>query len=134
MQWALLAGHGAYELEVVGVEASTDHLRVEGEELDVCIVGSYAQLPFRPTPNASGGTSAPTRGYGATPTDPGWAEWGRRANTEVGVNTVLSQRLRLQEQDEVVAGLNIYSDAPGAFDRAAVGFALILANHGAMVL
>jgi AmiR/NasT family two-component response regulator len=34
----------------------------------------------------------------------------------------------------VVAGLNIYSDASEAFDRAAVGVALILATHGAMVL
>ena len=67
-------------------------------------------------------------------TDTRWAEWGRRANSEVGVNSVLSQRLQLQGQDDVVAGLNIYSDAPGAFDRAAVGVALILATHGAMVL
>ena len=71
---------------------------------------------------------------GEVGTDPRWGEWGRRANTEVGVNSVLSQRLHLQGQDEVVAGLNIYSDAPGAFDRAAVGVALILATHGAMVL
>jgi hypothetical protein len=67
-------------------------------------------------------------------TDPRWTEWGRRANSEVGVNSVLSQRLQLQGHDEIVAGLNIYSDAPSAFDRAAVGVALILATHGAMVL
>ncbi len=71
---------------------------------------------------------------GEVSTDPRWAQWGRRANTEVGVNTVLSQRLHLQDQTGVVAGLNIYSDAPRAFDRAAVGVALILATYGAMVL
>ena len=71
---------------------------------------------------------------GEVTTDPRWADWGRRAHTEVGVNSVLSQRLHLQDQDEVVAGLNIYSDASRAFDRAAVGVALILATHGAMVL
>ncbi len=47
---------------------------------------------------------------------------------------MLSQLLHLQDQDEVVAGLNIYSDASRAFDRAAVGVALILTTHGAMVL
>ena len=71
---------------------------------------------------------------GEVSTDTRWAEWGRRANTEVGVNSVLSQLLRLQGHDEVVAGLNIYSDVPQAFDRAAVGVALVLATHGAMVL
>lgn len=67
-------------------------------------------------------------------TDLRWPEWGQRANIEVGVNSVLSQRLHLQGDEGVVAGLNIYSDASGAFDRAAVGVALILATHGAMVL
>ena len=67
-------------------------------------------------------------------TDPRWPQWGRRANTEVGVSSVLSQRLHLQDDGGVVAGLNIYSDASRAFDRAAVGIALILATHGAMVL
>ena len=33
-----------------------------------------------------------------------------------------------------MAGLNIYSDAHDAFDRAAVGVGLILATHGALVL
>jgi hypothetical protein len=71
---------------------------------------------------------------GEVSTDTRWAEWGRRANSQVGINSVLSQRLQLQGQDEMVAGLNIYSDVPRAFDRAAVGVALILATHGAMVL
>lgn len=71
---------------------------------------------------------------GDVSTDPRWPQWGRRANIEVGVNSVLSQRLHLQDDGGVVAGLNIYSDASRAFDRAAVGVALILATHGAMVL
>jgi len=66
--------------------------------------------------------------------EPRWSTWGRRASTEVGVHSVLSQRLHLHEQVGVVAGLNIYSDAKDAFDRAAVGVALILATHGAVVL
>ncbi len=67
-------------------------------------------------------------------TEPRWIEWGRRASAEVGVNSVLSQRLHHQHRGGVLAGLNIYSDAPDAFDRAAVGVGLILATHGAVVL
>jgi hypothetical protein len=67
-------------------------------------------------------------------TDPRWSPWGERVSAEVGVNSVLAQRLHLQNQNGVVAGLNIYSEAPDAFDRTAVGIALILATHGGMVL
>jgi ANTAR domain/GAF domain len=66
--------------------------------------------------------------------EPRWGAWGQRASTEVGVNSVLSQRLHLHEQVGVVAGLNIYSGAKDAFDRASVGVALVLATHGAVVL
>lgn len=71
---------------------------------------------------------------GQASTDHRWSQWGQRAHAEVGVNSVLSQRLHLQEQAGVVGGLNIYSDTPDAFDGAAVGVALILATHGAVVL
>jgi hypothetical protein len=63
-----------------------------------------------------------------------WSDWGRRASTELGVKSVLSQRLHLHEQVGVVAGLNIYSDAKDAFDRESVGVALVLATHGAVLL
>ena len=65
--------------------------------------------------------------------EPRWNEWGQRASTELAVNSVLAQRLHLHEQVAVVAGLNIYSDANKAFDRASVGVALVLATHGAVV-
>ena len=71
---------------------------------------------------------------GQVSSDPRWDHWGRRVKDEVGVTSVLSQRLLLQNQNGVVAGLNIYSDAPDAFDRTAVGIALILATHGGLVL
>ena len=66
--------------------------------------------------------------------DPRWSEWGQRVSTEVGVNSVLAQRLHLQDEGGVVAGLNLYSDEYDAFDRAAVGVALILATHGGLAL
>jgi ANTAR domain len=71
---------------------------------------------------------------GDVSSEPRWSDWGRRASTEMGVNSVLSQRLHLHDQTGVVAGLNIYSDANDAFDQAAVGVGLILATHGAVVL
>ena len=71
---------------------------------------------------------------GQVDADSRWAEWGHRASAEVGVNSVLSQRLHLHSVNGVVAGLNIYSDAHEAFDREAVGLGLILATHGATVV
>jgi len=63
-----------------------------------------------------------------------WSEWGRRAHAEVGITSVLSQRLHHHDNGAgVLVGLNIYSDAQNAFDRAAVGVGLILATHGALV-
>jgi len=66
--------------------------------------------------------------------DARWSEWGQRVNAEVGVNSVLSQRLHLQDQSGVVAGLNLYSDAADAFDQHAVGLALVMATHGGLAL
>ena len=39
--------------------------------------------------------------------DPRWSEWDQWISTEVGVNSVLAQRLHLQDQGEV-AGHNLY--------------------------
>jgi hypothetical protein len=66
--------------------------------------------------------------------EPRWSCWGPRASTEVGVNSVLSQRLHLHDDTGVLAGLNIYSDTKDAFDQRAIGVALVLATHGAVVL
>jgi hypothetical protein len=66
--------------------------------------------------------------------DSRWSDWGQRVNAEVGVNSVLSQRLHLPDQRGAVGGLNLYSDAHDAFDQVAVGIALILATHGGLAL
>lgn len=71
---------------------------------------------------------------GEVSTDPRWSEWGRCVNSELGVNSVLSQRLHPQSPSGVIAGLNIYSDTRDAFDHHAVGIAQILVIHGALVL
>lgn len=70
---------------------------------------------------------------GDVTTDGRWGEWGRRANAEVGVASVFSQRLHHHDGGRVVAGLNVYSDSHDAFDHDAVGMGLILATHGALV-
>ena len=63
-----------------------------------------------------------------------WSEWGRRAHVELGIASVLSQRLHHHDTGAgVLAGLNIYSDAGDAFTGAALGVGLILATHGALV-
>ena len=66
--------------------------------------------------------------------DPRWDTWGRRAASELGVQSVLSQRLQMLEGSGTIAGLNIYSDEPDAFDESAVGMGLVLATHAALVL
>lgn len=63
-----------------------------------------------------------------------WATWGQQVAAEVGVRSVLSQRLHLLDDSTLITGLNLYSDEPGAFDDHAVGMGLVLATHAALVL
>ncbi len=67
-------------------------------------------------------------------TDERWLEWGARVHGELGVRSVLSQRLRLSDVAGVIAGLNIYSHAPGAFDEHARAIGLVLATHGGLLM
>ena len=53
---------------------------------------------------------------GQVRTDPRWEHWGRRVSAEAGVHSVLAQRLHLHNQYGAVAGLNLYSAEPDAFD------------------
>jgi hypothetical protein len=66
-------------------------------------------------------------------TDPRWPEFGRRAADETGVLSMLSFRLFLEDSD-VVAGLNMYSLQPDAFDETARTVGLLLATHGALAV
>src|SRR6478735_521941 len=49
--------------------------------------------------------------------DEGWPNWGARVHAELGVRSVLAQRLRLSGDCGVIAALNIYSEAGDAFDE-----------------
>jgi hypothetical protein len=62
-----------------------------------------------------------------------WAEFGRRAAEEEGIHSVLSVRFFLEDED-VIAGLNIYASHVNAFDESAQTIAMLLATHGALAL
>ncbi len=65
--------------------------------------------------------------------DPRWPEFGRRAVATAGVRSMLSHRLFL-EDDDLVAGLNIYSTETDAFDDEAQIVGTLLATHGALAV
>lgn len=60
-----------------------------------------------------------------------WPEFGRRASAEFGINSMLSVRLYL-ENDDLLAGLNLYAAEPDAFDETDQTIAVLLATHGAL--
>jgi hypothetical protein len=62
-----------------------------------------------------------------------WPGFGRRAVDEVGVRSMLSYRMFL-EDDDLIAGVNFYSTKTDAFDETAVTTGLLLATHGALAL
>jgi hypothetical protein len=66
--------------------------------------------------------------------DERWPQWGARVHGELGVRSVLSQRLRLSGEAGVIAGLTIYSHAIDAFDEHARAIGLVLATHGGLLL
>jgi hypothetical protein len=65
--------------------------------------------------------------------DPRWPEFGRRAAEQTGLQSMLSFRMFL-EDDERIAGLNFYARQPDAFDARAERTALLLATHGVAVM
>jgi hypothetical protein len=66
--------------------------------------------------------------------EPRWAELGHRAYDATGVQSMLSFRLYLEEEDDVVTGLNLYSRKVEAFSMWSQTVGLLLATHGALAL
>jgi len=62
-----------------------------------------------------------------------WPGFGRSAVEEAGVHSMLSYRMFL-EDDDLIAGLNLYSSKTDAFDENDVTTGLLLATHGALAL
>ena len=71
---------------------------------------------------------------GDVASDTRWPLWGARVHAELGVRSILSQRLRLSGDAGVIAGLNIYSHAPDAFAEHARAIGLVLATHGGLLM
>jgi hypothetical protein len=66
--------------------------------------------------------------------DPRWPEFGRRAYQANGVLSMLSVRLYLEDNDQLLVGLNMYSREQDAFDDNAETLAILLATHGSLAL
>ena len=62
-----------------------------------------------------------------------WPGFGKRAVEDVGIRSMLSFRMFL-EDDNLIAGLNFYSSKPDAFDDTAVTVGLLMATHGALAM
>lgn len=67
--------------------------------------------------------------------DSRWPQYGARVSKELGWHSMLSYRLGTEVTGhDVLAGLNVYSDRPRAFDQPAVEIGLLLATHAAAVV
>lgn len=67
-------------------------------------------------------------------TDPRWPEFGRRAAKLTGILSMFSQRLYVENDHGLIAGLNAYSHQPGAFGEPSESIGLLMATHGALAL
>lgn len=61
--------------------------------------------------------------------DTRWPVYGARAAEEFGMLSALAYRLTLVADPELIAGLNLYSDIPDAFDASTVWAGTLLATH-----
>ena len=62
-----------------------------------------------------------------------WPNWGPVVADSIGLRSVLSIRLTLDDED-AMAGLNMYSYQLDAFPEASVGVATLLASHAAVIV
>jgi transcriptional regulator with GAF, ATPase, and Fis domain len=65
--------------------------------------------------------------------DTRWPEFGKRAATETGVKSMIAIRFYL-EHDDTLAGLNLYSTQPDAFDDQGAQTTVVLATHAAVAM
>jgi GAF domain/ANTAR domain len=66
--------------------------------------------------------------------DPRWPDFGRQAFLNEGITSMLSLRLYFEDDDGLVAALNMYATQPAAFPGTAVSIAVLLATHGAIAV
>ena len=66
--------------------------------------------------------------------DSRWPEFGRRAVELTGIVSMLSIRLYIESDRELIAGLNMYASSPAAFGEDSETVGLLLATHGALAV
>jgi hypothetical protein len=120
--WASLT---VMRAKTFSTEASTDQGATKADSLQY-------EMGFGPCVDAVREDSVYVSGDVAG--DERWLEWGARVHNELGVNSVLSQRLRLSGDAGIIAALNIYSHAANAFDEHARAIGLVLATHGGLLM
>jgi hypothetical protein len=67
-------------------------------------------------------------------TDRRWPDFGHRAAEAAGIISMFSLRLYVEADRGTIAGLNMYSRSPGAFDDSSEAIAVLLATHGALAV
>jgi ANTAR domain-containing protein/GAF domain-containing protein len=63
-----------------------------------------------------------------------WPDFGDRAFQKAGIISMLSLRLYVETDGGAIAGLNMYSHSPDAFDDSSEAIAVLLATHGALAV
>jgi hypothetical protein len=66
--------------------------------------------------------------------DTRWPQFGHRCVEQTGIVSMLSMRLFIESDADLIAGLNMYSHAARAFDENSEAFAHLLATHGALAV
>jgi GAF domain-containing protein len=67
-------------------------------------------------------------------TDPRWPTFGETTFEQNGIVSMLSFRMYLEQDAELVAGLNLYSREPAAFADTSEAIGMLLATHGALAV
>ena len=106
-------------------EASSDHVATRADAL---------QYELGSGPCVDAVLDEPVYVTGDVSVDLRWPEWGRRVHADLGVASVLSQRLTLLDDSGAIAALNVYSDVFDAFDQRAVSTGLVLSTHGSLLV
>lgn len=66
--------------------------------------------------------------------DPRWPQFAAEVSESLGVRSVLSTRLAPLDDDDIMAGLNLYSLQPEAFDDSVREIVSLLATHAGIVV
>jgi GAF domain-containing protein len=101
---------------------------------DIVMRTDQIQYELRSGPCVDAIVEDTTFNAGDLRSDERWPEFGRLAVEHTGIVSMLSFRLFFETDHGLVAGLNMYSHQPKAFDDTSETMAVLLATHGALAL